>query len=74
MMLPSLLGPSIEQAGGLRAQSALPQEPSLIADDQVYALLAMVGLLGFVVNGLFAILEASELRRWPRGNISGKRH
>jgi ABC-type nitrate/sulfonate/bicarbonate transport system permease component len=33
---------------------------------QVYALLVMVGLLGFVVNGLFTVIEAIALRRWPR--------
>jgi ABC-type nitrate/sulfonate/bicarbonate transport system permease component len=33
---------------------------------QVYALLVMVGLFGFVVNDLFVIVEAILLRRWPR--------
>lgn len=32
---------------------------------QVYALLVMVGLFGFIVNDLFAIVEAVVLRRWP---------
>jgi ABC-type nitrate/sulfonate/bicarbonate transport system permease component len=32
---------------------------------QVYALLVMVGLFGFAVNDLFAIIEAVVLRRWP---------
>jgi ABC-type nitrate/sulfonate/bicarbonate transport system permease component len=32
---------------------------------QVYALLVMVGLFGFVVNDLFAVIEAIILRRWP---------
>jgi ABC-type nitrate/sulfonate/bicarbonate transport system permease component len=32
---------------------------------QVYALLVVVGLFGFVVNDLFAIIEAIVLRRWP---------
>jgi ABC-type nitrate/sulfonate/bicarbonate transport system permease component len=32
---------------------------------QVYALLVMVGLFGFAVNDLFAIVEALVLRRWP---------
>jgi ABC-type nitrate/sulfonate/bicarbonate transport system permease component len=37
---------------------------------QVYALLVMVGLFGFVVNDLFAIIEAIMLRRWPeRGGV-----
>jgi ABC-type nitrate/sulfonate/bicarbonate transport system permease component len=31
----------------------------------VYALLVMVGLFGFLVNDLFAIVEAAVLRRWP---------
>jgi ABC-type nitrate/sulfonate/bicarbonate transport system permease component len=32
---------------------------------QVYALLVMVGSFGFAVNGLFAVVEAIVLRRWP---------
>jgi ABC-type nitrate/sulfonate/bicarbonate transport system permease component len=32
---------------------------------QVYALLVVVGLFGFVVNDLFVIIEAIVLRRWP---------
>jgi len=32
---------------------------------QVYALLVLVGLFGFVVNGAFAVVEAMVLRRWP---------
>jgi ABC-type nitrate/sulfonate/bicarbonate transport system permease component len=36
---------------------------------QVYALLVMVGLLGFVVNDLFAIIEAIVLRRWPARGV-----
>jgi ABC-type nitrate/sulfonate/bicarbonate transport system permease component len=32
---------------------------------QVYALLVVVGLFGFIVNDLFAIMEAIVLRRWP---------
>jgi ABC-type nitrate/sulfonate/bicarbonate transport system permease component len=31
----------------------------------VYALLVVVGLFGFIVNDLFAIIEAVVLRRWP---------
>jgi ABC-type nitrate/sulfonate/bicarbonate transport system permease component len=37
---------------------------------QVYALLVMIGLFGFIVNDLFAIIEAVALRRWPpRGDF-----
>lgn len=37
---------------------------------QVYALLVVVGLFGFVVNDLFALVEAIVLRRWPaRGAV-----
>jgi ABC-type nitrate/sulfonate/bicarbonate transport system permease component len=50
--------------------TALPGVGSLMIQAQrnfqsarVYALLAMVGLFGFVMNGLFAIFEASVLRR-----------
>jgi ABC-type nitrate/sulfonate/bicarbonate transport system permease component len=32
---------------------------------QVYALLVMVGLFGFIVNDLFVVIEAIVLRRWP---------
>jgi ABC-type nitrate/sulfonate/bicarbonate transport system permease component len=32
---------------------------------QVYALLVMVGLFGFLVNDLFAVVEAVVLQRWP---------
>jgi ABC-type nitrate/sulfonate/bicarbonate transport system permease component len=32
---------------------------------QVYALLVVVGLFGFIVNDLFAVVEAIVLRRWP---------
>jgi ABC-type nitrate/sulfonate/bicarbonate transport system permease component len=32
---------------------------------EVYALLILVGLFGFVVNDLFAIIESIVLRRWP---------
>jgi ABC-type nitrate/sulfonate/bicarbonate transport system permease component len=32
---------------------------------QVYALLVMIGLFGFVVNDLFVVVEAIALRRWP---------
>jgi len=32
---------------------------------EVYALLALVGLFGFVVNDLFAIIEGVIMRRWP---------
>jgi len=32
---------------------------------QVYALLVVVGLFGFIVNDLFAVIEAIVLRRWP---------
>jgi ABC-type nitrate/sulfonate/bicarbonate transport system permease component len=32
---------------------------------EVYALLVLVGLFGFVVNALFAIVEAVIMRRWP---------
>src|SRR6185295_19037187 len=32
---------------------------------EVYALLVMVGLFGFVVNDLFAIIEGVIMRRWP---------
>jgi ABC-type nitrate/sulfonate/bicarbonate transport system permease component len=37
---------------------------------QVYALLVMVGLFGFVVNDLFAVVEAIALRRWPARDAS----
>lgn len=32
---------------------------------EVYALLALVGLFGFVVNDLFALIEGVIMRRWP---------
>jgi ABC-type nitrate/sulfonate/bicarbonate transport system permease component len=32
---------------------------------EVYALLVMVGLFGFVVNDLFAVVEGVIMRRWP---------
>lgn len=32
---------------------------------QVYGLLVLVGLLGFVVNDVFAVVEGAILRRWP---------
>ena len=32
---------------------------------EVYALLVLVGLFGFVVNDLFAVVEGMILRRWP---------
>ena len=32
---------------------------------QVYALLVVVGLFGFAVNDVFAVMEAIILRRWP---------
>lgn len=32
---------------------------------EVYALLVLVGLFGFVVNDLFAVIEGMILRRWP---------
>jgi ABC-type nitrate/sulfonate/bicarbonate transport system permease component len=32
---------------------------------EVYALLVLVGLFGFVVNGLFAVIEGAIMRRWP---------
>jgi ABC-type nitrate/sulfonate/bicarbonate transport system permease component len=32
---------------------------------EVYALLVLVGLFGFVVNDLFAVIEGAIMRRWP---------
>jgi hypothetical protein len=32
---------------------------------EVYALLVLVGLFGFVVNDLFAVMEGVIMRRWP---------
>jgi hypothetical protein len=32
---------------------------------EVYALLVLVGLFGFVVNDLFAVMEGVMMRRWP---------
>jgi ABC-type nitrate/sulfonate/bicarbonate transport system permease component len=32
---------------------------------EVYALLVLIGLFGFVVNDLFAIIEGIIMRRWP---------
>jgi ABC-type nitrate/sulfonate/bicarbonate transport system permease component len=32
---------------------------------EVYALLVLIGLFGFVVNDLFAIIEGVIMRRWP---------
>ena len=32
---------------------------------EVYALLVLVGLFGFVVNDVFAVIESIVLRRWP---------
>jgi len=31
----------------------------------VYGLLALVGLMGFVLNSLFVVVEGFLLRRWP---------
>jgi ABC-type nitrate/sulfonate/bicarbonate transport system permease component len=36
---------------------------------QVYALLVVVGLFGFIVNDLFAVIEAIVLRRWPARGV-----
>jgi ABC-type nitrate/sulfonate/bicarbonate transport system permease component len=54
-MLTSLLG-----VGALMIQAQRNFQSA-----QVYALLVMVGSFGFVVNGLFAVVEAIVLRRWP---------
>jgi ABC-type nitrate/sulfonate/bicarbonate transport system permease component len=35
---------------------------------EVYALLVLVGLFGFVVNDLFSLIEAFIMRRWPPRN------
>ena len=35
---------------------------------QVYGLLVLVGLFGFLVNDVFAVIEAVVLRRWPPRN------
>jgi ABC-type nitrate/sulfonate/bicarbonate transport system permease component len=32
---------------------------------EVYALLVLVGLFGFVINDLFAVIEGVIMRRWP---------
>jgi ABC-type nitrate/sulfonate/bicarbonate transport system permease component len=32
---------------------------------EVYALLVLIGLFGFVVNDVFAIIEGVIMRRWP---------
>jgi NitT/TauT family transport system permease protein len=32
---------------------------------EVYVLLVMVGLFGFLVNDLFAVVEGVIMRRWP---------
>jgi len=32
---------------------------------EVYALLVLIGLFGFVVNDLFAVVEGAIMRRWP---------
>jgi ABC-type nitrate/sulfonate/bicarbonate transport system permease component len=32
---------------------------------EVYALLVLIGLFGFVVNDLFALVEGAIMRRWP---------
>jgi ABC-type nitrate/sulfonate/bicarbonate transport system permease component len=32
---------------------------------EVYAMLVLVGLFGFVVNDVFAVIETLVLRRWP---------
>jgi ABC-type nitrate/sulfonate/bicarbonate transport system permease component len=37
---------------------------------EVYAMLVLVGLFGFVVNDVFAVIEAIILRRWPPRNAS----
>ena len=38
---------------------------------QVYGLLVLVGLFGYLVNDVFAVLEAAILSRWPPRNNSG---
>jgi ABC-type nitrate/sulfonate/bicarbonate transport system permease component len=52
--------------------TSLPGIGSLIVDAQrkfrsadVYGLLVVVGLMGFLINSLFAIAEQVLLRRWP---------
>ena len=37
---------------------------------QVYGLLVLIGLFGFLVNDVFAAIEAILLRRWPPKNQS----
>jgi ABC-type nitrate/sulfonate/bicarbonate transport system permease component len=36
---------------------------------QVYGLLVLVGLFGFVINNAFSLLQAVILRRWPPRNV-----
>jgi ABC-type nitrate/sulfonate/bicarbonate transport system permease component len=36
---------------------------------QVYGLLVLVGLFGFVINNVFSIVQATILRRWPPSNV-----
>ena len=52
--------------------TSLPGIGSLIVISQrqfrsseVYGLLALVGLMGFVLNSLFVVVEGFLLRRWP---------
>jgi ABC-type nitrate/sulfonate/bicarbonate transport system permease component len=58
--------------------TSLPGVGSLMIDSQrnfqsaqVYALLVVVGLFGFLVNDVFAVMEAIILRRWPARNGFG---
>ncbi len=36
---------------------------------QVYGLLVLVGLFGFIINNAFSIVQAMILRRWPPRNV-----
>jgi hypothetical protein len=36
---------------------------------QVYGLLVLVGLFGFVINNAFSIVQVAILRRWPPRSV-----
>jgi hypothetical protein len=64
-IVPPLLVEMLTSLSGIAA--LMIQSQRNFQSAQVYALLIVVGLFGFIVNDLFAIIEAVVLRRWPRG-------
>jgi ABC-type nitrate/sulfonate/bicarbonate transport system permease component len=59
----SLLDPLLLDTAGVGSLIVVAQRQFRSAD--VYGLLVVVGLMGFLVNSLFAIAEQVLLRRWP---------